>query len=356
MKTNPPTTSSTTEPSVDRTQSATVFAVSVFALSKGLPRDQVEDYVGVPLSRVIDSSHRVRGDAPPRLCAALMEEHPEDAISVELGGSMPPSFMNEVGYAMQFAPSVGDALAVSSEFVSLLADNGRFGLSRSSNFLAVDWSHPADKLDGGIMQGAVIAFLWRMLRGLTGDQIRLDEVRLSSDRIGMLDAYTDYFNTSTTFNSGLHESGFVLRKSVLEQPLVQSDPNVFDHCIRLLHERLLYLKGESSELPLSRLQTAVQQNVARGDLRATSVARSLHMSVRTAQRVAARHGTTLRKLIDEEVLTASRRLLNDPERPMHSIAEALGYSDPRAFRRAFQRVSGLSPTEFRKNRRSLERA
>jgi AraC-like DNA-binding protein len=40
-------------------------------------------------------------------------------------------------------------------------------------------------------------------------------------------------------------------------------------------------------------------------------------------------------------------LLADPKRQIIDVAYAAGYSDPSNFSRAFRRIAGLSPTEYR---------
>ena len=72
------------------------------------------------------------------------------------------------------------------------------------------------------------------------------------------------------------------------------------------------------------------------------------MSVRTAQRVAAEHGMTLQDLIDKVREQRAVELLQDSRNNIGSIAFLLGYSDERAFRRAFQRWTGRTPSDFRK--------
>ena len=71
------------------------------------------------------------------------------------------------------------------------------------------------------------------------------------------------------------------------------------------------------------------------------------MSLRSAQRLAAGEGFSLQQLIDGVRLESATCLLDDPSLRMDAIAFTLGYSDDRAFRRAFKRMTGMSPSEYR---------
>ena len=73
------------------------------------------------------------------------------------------------------------------------------------------------------------------------------------------------------------------------------------------------------------------------------------MSVRTAQRVTAEHGTTVQGLIDKGREQRAIELLRDSRNDIGSIAFLLGYSDERAFRRAFQRWVGQTPSGYRRH-------
>ncbi|MEM0950114.1 MAG: helix-turn-helix domain-containing protein [Pseudomonadota bacterium] len=81
-------------------------------------------------------------------------------------------------------------------------------------------------------------------------------------------------------------------------------------------------------------------------------ARLLATSPRTLQRALKLEGTTFRDVRSVFVAKRAERLLATTETPINEIARKLGYSEARAFRRAFRKTTGLSPGEFRKNRKS----
>lgn len=70
-------------------------------------------------------------------------------------------------------------------------------------------------------------------------------------------------------------------------------------------------------------------------------------SVRTLQRGLAQSNLIYSKLIQETRFEAALQLLSDPDMKIIDVAYATGYEDPSNFARAFRRLAGVSPHEFR---------
>lgn len=77
------------------------------------------------------------------------------------------------------------------------------------------------------------------------------------------------------------------------------------------------------------------------------VAASLNMSSRTLRRRLSEHDMTFDALQEQVRRARAMSLLRNPDMPIERIAEALGYSDVRGFRRAFKRWTGRSPSACR---------
>ncbi len=58
--------------------------------------------------------------------------------------------------------------------------------------------------------------------------------------------------------------------------------------------------------------------------------------------------TTLRRYADQQRIDLARQQLLDPARPIKQVAYALGFADPYHFSKVFHRVTGLSPSAFRR--------
>ena len=222
----------------------------------------------------MDGTKRIRADAPPRLCMALLARNPSLAIPIALGRSLMPTFGNEVAHTAQFAPTVGHALAMHARYSAILVKQGKWTLSQSKSFVNFRWSHPESKLDGGIMDATIVAFNWRLLSEATGRKLKPREVYLSSDEIGAPGVYTDYFQSKVVFNAGTESAGLILRKSDLDQAVLMGDYPLFKQCCRMLDVRLECL-FERDEKRLQILREVVRTNLAMGDRRFTAIARML---------------------------------------------------------------------------------
>ena len=86
--------------------------------------------------------------------------------------------------------------------------------------------------------------------------------------------------------------------------------------------------------------------------RQAEVAAAVNMSERTMRRRLRSLGTSFRSLDGKVSYERAIKLLQRADLSISQISETLGYSSVRAFRRAFHRWSGLSPTAFRKTRSS----
>lgn len=85
------------------------------------------------------------------------------------------------------------------------------------------------------------------------------------------------------------------------------------------------------------------------------LARRIHISERTLRRRLGQLDTSFRTVSDDARYAKARELLTRPDTTVAEVAQAMGYSDARAFRRAFKRWSGQVPADFRQDHRAVAR-
>ena len=95
----------------------------------------------------------------------------------------------------------------------------------------------------------------------------------------------------------------------------------------------------------ARTRAAIGDLLGRGTCSVDELARALFMSRRSLERSLADEGTSAGALIEDE--RKQRALAWLPALSVEEVASRLGYSDARAFARAFKRWTGLAPSEAR---------
>jgi AraC-like DNA-binding protein len=98
---------------------------------------------------------------------------------------------------------------------------------------------------------------------------------------------------------------------------------------------------------INRIIIVLQQLLSSGNLSIDSVARTLAMSTRSLQRRLSERGITFRHLVELQRIEVASRYLSASRSDVTLIAEMVGYTDAGNFCRAFKRVKGVSPRQWR---------
>ena len=96
------------------------------------------------------------------------------------------------------------------------------------------------------------------------------------------------------------------------------------------------------------MRGVLRSYLAEGYVSRTYAAELLDTSVRSLTRRLSKHGTTYQKLIDNLRFEVAKEHLENPGMRVRDVANAVGFEDQGDFTRAFRRISGLTPSEFRR--------
>nr|MCU0687744.1 helix-turn-helix domain-containing protein [Polyangiaceae bacterium] len=97
----------------------------------------------------------------------------------------------------------------------------------------------------------------------------------------------------------------------------------------------------------ARLLRALGEALPQGVPALGEAARTLGLSGRTLQRRLAEQGISYHDVLDEARRDAALRMLSSRRRALREAAEAAGFRDEKAFRRAFRRWTGQLPSAYR---------
>ncbi|MEM1308040.1 MAG: helix-turn-helix domain-containing protein, partial [Cyanobacteria bacterium P01_H01_bin.153] len=253
-----------------------------------------------------------------------------------------------LGGLVQGAQVANDIEAVLEWFVTnqtIIADQSAVHIEQTDAEVAITVAHPFEGRDRGVMLEAVTGLIWRLLQESTDLEISLLRVEFAHAKPVPVEAYEAFFQAPVSFQTG--RNALVFARASLSVPIRDANPQLFSLIERHFADLRQQLGSDRYPIALAKLRQGIMENATRSEYRAAAAAARANISLRTAQRLAKRHGTSLNALIDEIRLANAKSFLSDPEIDIATVGQIVGYTDARAFRRAFKRWTGRSPKEYR---------
>jgi AraC-like DNA-binding protein len=188
---------------------------------------------------------------------------------------------------------------------------------------------------------AVLVSIARLARQISGAFRPELELRFDCAQPAHFERYRHRL-PPVVFNAGANQLRFPA--DYLQRPMPTGNASaaqvLADAC-----ERELALIGEVSDVAERVRAQLVASNGGYPDLDA--VAKKLHVSGRTLKRKLQQQGVSFLQLLDDARRRDSQKLLSDPALTVAAIAEAMGYTDPASFTRAFRKWAGVTPSAWR---------
>lgn len=180
------------------------------------------------------------------------------------------------------------------------------------------------------------------IRFCTGRSESIKKAEFTFDAGEHRQTYERFYKCPVHF--GRERNCLTLNRDLLRQPTRTRDPYVFAEAEELLmrHSTLRY--GESEFV--HRVENAIKNNLGLGACQ-SCIAEEIGISERGLRRKLGEHSINYRSLVATIRYTRACEFLLHTNKSVELIAAELGFADVRAFRQAFLRWSGQSPSKFR---------
>lgn len=281
------------------------------------------------------------------LCDALASACNLPFLGLDVATRIPRGTYGLLEFTLRNAPTLFSALEVFSTLAPLVKEAGLVqvepiaGGARITEHVAVG---PA-----GRQVGELAMALWvRIVREILGD------ASWAPDRVCFMHARPETIEPLVAF-LGTARLAFDARSNALDidEPSLSrrvhgADPALY----RLLATQATNeLRSLPTDLP-SRVLAVIRPLLAERIPGIAEVASTLGVSSRSLQRRLAERGRSFLGLVDEARREVAERHLRDRSRTASEVAALAGFSDVRAFTRAFRRWTGTTPTAWRRGEAS----
>ncbi|MGD1854569.1 MAG: helix-turn-helix domain-containing protein [Leptolyngbyaceae cyanobacterium] len=316
-----------------------------YAVSQGITFDEIAQAIDISELDYANQDARLPDPVVGELMSMLVEKLPARAISMEIAHCAPFSMLGGLVQGAMFATNFESALTWFVENSSIIADQAVVHLETIDSEVALVVAHPSEAIDQGHTLEATTGLIWRLLNTITVPGAPLQAAEFAYQKSVPLHSYEEFFQAPVLFHTG--RNALIFSTDILGLPIRSSNAQMFEFIkqhFANLRQKLNEDRYPPALLPLRR---SIMDNAAHGKYEVTAAAAAANLSLRTAQRLANQHGTSIQQLIDDTRLVNAKTFLNNTEITIETVAQLVGYADVRAFRRAFKRWTGMSPKEYR---------
>lgn len=255
--------------------------------------------------------------------------------------------MPEIETFVATCATLRDALRVFDWVRTLMSSKLRVTLHESGNLaqLRIDMGKDTSWLGPTVyFTEAWLASMLKLIRSLLGPQ-QVERLLVRHAAPPYADAYERFFATEVRF--GQPYDAIVLRRDLLDRPLHGAFPELHRQAEARIEQRISQLSSRAGLAgQLERIFLDHPALLALG-IEESAVILGLH--VRTLQRRLQEEGENFAELQARLRFRLACLLLRETALDLETISERLGFSERRAFTRAFTRWAGRSPSAFRQS-------
>lgn len=253
------------------------------------------------------------------------------------------STLGLLGQLMRHSPTVGEALRMGVVHHHLNSQGGVVFLRARDSVAEYGYAiyHGGARVAGSATQiyDAVLATLGNYMRELCGTAWAPTDVMLAHAAPADVNPYRRLFRCPVRFDCELSALRFPAHW--LNRPVEGADPAAL---------RVLQREADSLAQPdlIEKVRRSLRVLLLNGVSSGDAVAELLELHRRTLKRRLKAHGTTFREVLEDVRFEAACQLLGATHLALDDIAAALGYAGVTPFARAFRRLSGTSPGQWRR--------
>lgn len=312
--------------------------------SAGLSRETIEETLNADGRQITGPGIVLPTEDYAAFFQSAAEAAGDAVLGLHIGENAKISDFSILGYLLENSPTVADWFGNLVRYHAAFARDAVFEIDIGKDRLLLEYrlnvssEIPADQ-DILMVMAAVVAAMRRYL----GPDWVPHACLLAFDPPGDLDEIRRVLGMNLKVNQ--LTNAISLTRPDIDQPIAGADPALLA-ILKQQAEPLVAAFGQDDDF-VHRVKLIVASNLSDERFTMEETAGMLNMSIRKLHRRLAGLDMTYRQIRDDVIALLAREKLRNPELSITQVAHALGYSETSAFTRAFTRICGVSPTNFR---------
>ncbi|MEV4113839.1 AraC family transcriptional regulator ligand-binding domain-containing protein [Nonomuraea sp. NPDC049695] len=296
---------------------------------------------GLDVAADPEPGSRVPAEAVTELWNRAARAVGDPDFGVNLGLSYEPGRFALFDFLFLSSGTLAEAFGSVVRHIGVVTTGGSYEMGTSGDLVTLTRRMPAME-ENRHPASAALGWQLTLARAAVGAPVR-------PVRIGMaMPAPPRHRDLAAAYGTKLIEFGqdantLTFRRRDLERPLPGADPALAD----LLRRTVTRLRSPEAGPWRDRVRSFLAAGLDHERATLRAAAHSLAISPRRLQQLLNEEGTSWRRELETARAGLAAELLSGGGMPVAAIGARLGYADARSFRRAFRRVHGSSPQEYR---------
>jgi AraC-like DNA-binding protein len=277
-----------------------------------------------------------------------------ESWALDFGRRLSISSHGPMGFAALSAPTLSQSIETIAMFARTRAPYVGFSVKETGRQLILRFDlgkYPLGDLEVPmieILQQVVLSYIQALLGKENGDPV----LCFPYASHGYAARYRESFGSRCEFSAGF--AGLALSMNLAALPCPLHDEKIYRSSLSGCREALegILEKGDvvlrASHWLAAHFEQIASNRTFTSLPRLAQLASAWGVTTRTVIRQLAEHDVSFSELRSTQQLEMARRLLDDAAYTISEIGYLLGYGDPANFGRAFKRLSGQSPSDYRR--------
>jgi AraC-like DNA-binding protein len=294
----------------------------------------------------------VRGDRTPQAQHAAFWEAVETVtgdvdIGLHLCPHLPPFRGEVLDYIFFSSNTFRDGIRRALKYLRLVSDALEITIGETGDIARASIRYQGDDAETPRHTEILVTYgVIQFARRFAGAELMPRSVTLRCTALSPIADYEKIFGCPVTL--GMPHTTVQFDRAVLDQASPHSDPELLSLHEELAEKRLSNLERQDL---IDRIRALFAQKLEIEAFELDDIAGQLGIAPRRLRFELARAGTSFSDLLAEFRYSLARRLLGKTDERIENIVYLTGFSEPSTFYRAFKRWSGMTPVQYREQKR-----
>lgn len=314
--------------------------------ARGKDPEIVFQEAGISIQATSDPLKRISEAEVGQLFQASIKATGDPCFGIAVGERMQPGNLHALGFGLLSSLTLRDFYERICNYYHVVSQSADFRCYDDAGASILAATNVASSVCYET-RDAWVTMMVRFLRFLYQQEISPLWVEMSRPPLeGGGQPYLDYFGCPVRF--GCAEDRIAMDSSIMDRKLSGANPDMAQHNDEIVVQYLAQIDRRDI---VNRVRRHIIADLPSGTLTKQGVADKMHMSPRNLQLKLAANDTTFQDTLDGTRQNLAAGYIEQSQLAITEIAYLLGFSDASNFTRAFRRWHGVSPRQYRVERK-----